>query len=153
VIVPDAGDKADVLFATPALVKRWGALKSFEGIPFLTQGDGLAQIPTARWVRGAAKGAVFVLKTDSASAMIKAAEAGVGAVLLPQPYGAVTGLAALKLHPALQKALPPWPIEQLHLVGHRAMRLVPRIAAVWDFLIEGFNAPRSPSPSPASRRS
>ncbi len=164
---PTAGDLVsvkiaevpDVLFAAPSLVKRWGALKSFEGVPFVTQGDGLAQIPAARWLRAAAKGAVFVLKTDSASALLKAAESGVGAVVLPEPYAAVTKLARVKLAPALEKAMPPPAIEHLHLVGHRAMRHVPRIAAVWDFLLEGFSGARAAgpgstpsSPPPARRR-
>jgi hypothetical protein len=35
---------------------------------------------------------------------------------------------------------PPLPEAVIYLVAHRALRPVPRIAAVWDWLIEEFDA-------------
>lgn len=131
-------EEQDTLFATPAVVKRWGPLKSFASVPFITYGDALAHIPTARWVREAARGAALVLKSDSATAQLAAAQAGLGAVLLPRAFGPVTHLAEVALAPALRRTLPALPVQQLHLVGHRAMRMVPRIAVVWDFLLDAF---------------
>lgn len=138
-------EEPDTLFAAPPLVKKWGALKSLVGVPFITYGDALAHIPTARWVREAAPRAALVLKSDSATAQLAAAQAGLGAVLLPRAFGPVSRLAEVALAPALRKALPPPPMQQLHLVGHRAMRAVPRIAVVWDFLLDAFGAPVSTS--------
>jgi DNA-binding transcriptional LysR family regulator len=46
-----------------------------------------------------------------------------------------SGLVEVSLTPALQRALPPIRSE-VWLVVHRALREVPRIAAVWDFLVE-----------------
>lgn len=54
--------------------------------------------------------------------------------------------APLRIVPiAISRALQPdWdalPIEELWLVGHRALRTVPRIAALWDFLAEHMSNP------------
>ena len=82
----------------------------------------------------------WVLRSNSAGAQLAAAEAGVGVVLFPAAFARASKLVEVKLTPGLRKALPPPPIEQLHLVGHRAMRLVPRVAVVWEFLLEAFAA-------------
>lgn len=37
---------------------------------------------------------------------------------------------------ALQPGWDALPVEELWLVGHRALRTVPQIAALWDFLAE-----------------
>ncbi len=131
-------EERDTLFASARRVKQWGALSSFDGIPFITYGDALAHIPTSRWMQQATKASQWVLKTNSAGAQRAAAEAGLGAVLFPSAYRTVTKLAEVKLTPAFRKSLPPLPLQQLHLVGHRAMRSVPRIAVVWEFLMRCF---------------
>lgn len=136
-------EEEDTLFASRKLVKKWGRLKSFEGIPFITYGEGLAHIPTSRWVRQVAKDSQLVLKTNSAGAQLAAAEAGLGALLFPRAFERVTNLVEVSLSPAFCKTLPPAPIQQLYLVGHRAMRSVPRIAVVWDFLLETFGVATS----------
>jgi hypothetical protein len=50
-------------------------------------------------------------------------------------------LTRVKLHASLLARVP-LPAEELWLVGHRALREVPRVAATWDFLVERFRAPR-----------
>ena len=133
-------EEQDTLFASSKRVKAWGALNSLEGIPFAGYGDALAHIPTARWVQQVTHPKQLVLKTNSVSAQIAAAEAGLGAVVLPAAYRRVLTLRPVTLTQQLRKSLPPLPIQQLHLVGHRAMRAVPRIAAVWELLLEAFAA-------------
>ena len=131
-------EEQDTLFSSAKRVTQWGALKTLEGVPFITYGDALAHIPSARWVQQVSRPSQWVLRSNSAGAQLAAAEAGVGVLLFPAAFARVTKLVEVNLAPALRKALPPPPVEELHLVGHRAMRLVPRVAVVWDFLLEAF---------------
>jgi hypothetical protein len=52
---------------------------------------------------------------------------------------------------ALASTAAEWPTDDLWLVGHRALREVPRVAAVWGFLLEelraGRDAERSRAPA------
>ena len=131
-------EERDTLFASASRVKAWGALKSFEGIPFIGYGESLAHIPTARWVQQVTRPTQLVLKSNSVGAQLAAAESGLGALLLPAAFARVSSLVEVKLRPSFRKSLPPPPIQQLYLVGHRAMRSVPRVAVVWEFLLEAF---------------
>jgi len=42
--------------------------------------------------------------------------------------------------PALRADAATWPVDDLWLVGHRALRDVPRVAAVWAFMTAMFRA-------------
>ncbi len=42
----------------------------------------------------------------------------------------------VRIGPKLRRLMPPWPQDDLFLVTHRALRKVPRVQAVWDFLVE-----------------
>jgi hypothetical protein len=48
----------------------------------------------------------------------------------------VRGLVPIAIGRALQPGWDALPVENLWLVGHRALRTVPRIAALWDVLAE-----------------
>lgn len=48
----------------------------------------------------------------------------------------VRRLVPVAIRRALQPGWDALPVEELWLVGHRALRTVPRIAALWDFLAE-----------------
>jgi hypothetical protein len=58
-------------------------------------------------------------------------------VIASAPY-ARAGLVAVDRAKGLDAAWAELPAGTLWLVGHRALRNVPRMSAVWDFLIEGF---------------
>ena len=49
-------------------------------------------------------------------------------------------LAEVRLSRKLAKATMDFPQSALWLVGHRALREVPRVAAVWSFIEEQFEA-------------
>lgn len=144
---PQAGDlvalkvasEPDTLFAAPGLADEARRWRSLAGIPVIAWGAELGHIPPARWLAALAPEARVVLRTSQIGAQIAAARAGLGVVVLPRAYGGPTGLTPLTLRPALRAALPAAPIEHLWLVGHRALRDVPRIAAVWEFLVEAFS--------------
>ncbi|MGN6104824.1 MAG: hypothetical protein ACTHU0_06965, partial [Kofleriaceae bacterium] len=90
------------------------------------------------------------------ASQLAAAEAGLGVVLAPEPYAQVRRLHPIRLAPALAGSAAAWPIDDLWLVGHRALRALPRIDAVWTFLLETFrlSRPRTPprSPDPGAAR-
>ena len=56
--------------------------------------------------------------------------------MLPAPSIAYFGLVPVTLDPSLRRAMRPWPVDDLFLVTHRALRHVPRVRAVWEFLVE-----------------
>jgi hypothetical protein len=65
-------------------------------------------------------------------------------VLLAAPQFERTGLAPVKHTKSLAEAWAALPEGTLWLVGHRALRNVPRIAAVWDFVRESVGADVDP---------
>ena len=60
--------------------------------------------------------------------------AGVGVALVPVPSVAHFGLVPVKIGAALRPAAEEWPVDELFLVTHRALRDVPRVRVVWDLL-------------------
>jgi DNA-binding transcriptional LysR family regulator len=140
---PKSGDLIAVkLVATRALpltspeyAAELGRLKRWSDARWITYGSELAQIPTARWVTEHA-GAAPVLRTSYFAGQIAAAVAGLGVILASEPFRFVRRLVPVAIGRALQPGWDALPLEDLWLVGHRALRTVPRIAALWDFLAE-----------------
>src|SRR5690606_26467884 len=105
---------------------------------WITWGDDLAHLPCARWLRSQVPEERIVLRTSSVDAQLRAMEAGLGAALHLRSFAAVGDLVPLPLEPALAKTVPPFPRGDIWLVTHRALRQVPRVAVVWDFLIDAL---------------
>ena len=124
-------------FASTDLVERLGRVDDASRLPWITYGPDLAHIPDAAWVLGVASPRSLVLRTSSFTSQIAAAAAGVGVTLAAsalvqnQP-----GLEPIEFTRRQRAALPSFPVGALYLVAHRSMRRVPRIAALWDFLLE-----------------
>ena len=78
--------------------------------------------------RGAANGAF--------ASQMAAAEAGLGALLLPTAYLPFRTLVPVKTTKTLAASVEALPTSESWLVGHRVMRDVPRVSAVWGFLVE-----------------
>lgn len=143
VVRPEAGDlivrtirQVDwVLAGNPALVRRLGVVRRYSDVPWIAFGDRYAHTPAARWVAANA-GADPLLSSDSLRVQIASVVEGIGAALLPGPSVPFYGLEPLRLAPALRKRSPPPPAMPLFLLTHRALRRVPRVRAVWDFLLE-----------------
>ena len=76
------------------------------------------------------------MRSSSINALLSAAEHGVGLVLLSNAFQHVRPLVEARLTPALRKQAAELGKLELWLVGHRALRNVPRVAVVWDFIIE-----------------
>jgi len=143
VVRPEAGDLIVrtigkvgwTLAAAPALAEILGTVRRLADVPWVTFGDRYAHIPPARWVNEHA-GVEPVVRSDSLRLQIAVVAEGVGAALVPEPSVAHYGLTPVRLAPKLRRSAPlPAPAD-LHLLTHRALRAVPRVRAVWDFLIE-----------------
>ena len=125
---------------SPAYAAELGRLKRWSDARWIGYAADLAQIPTARWVNEHA-GGVPVLRTSHFPSQVAAAVAGVGVMLASEPFRFVRRLVPIAISRALQPDWDALPVEELWLVGHRALRTVPRIAALWDFLAEHMSNP------------
>ncbi|MES1175354.1 MAG: LysR family transcriptional regulator [Myxococcales bacterium] len=114
-----------------------GRLRSLDDARWIGWGRDLGHLPDAAWLRKHAPNAVPVLRTSHFASQLAAARAGLGVALGPAPF-ATDGLVEVARTRALDEAWSDLPVASLWLVGHRALRNVPRIAAVWSFLLELF---------------
>ena len=143
---PKAGDLVsrkifatrEVLLGSEAYVRSLGRLKRAPDARWITYADDLAMLATMRWLRNEAPGMTPILATSDFSAQARAAEAGLGLFVAPRPYVHAYRLVEAPLSRPLASSLGQLPESELWLVGHRALRDVPRIAAVWTFLDESF---------------
>jgi DNA-binding transcriptional LysR family regulator len=127
-----------------APVRRW------DEVPWIAWTDELSGIPPERWRRKHAASAVSVLRTSDLVTQAAAVEAGLGVALLPASYAHVSAVRPLRYARALEPSASELPSNELWLVGHSALRSVPRVSAVWDLLVADFqNAGRG---APARRR-
>lgn len=125
-----------IIVAAPELVRRIGKLERLDAIDWITWGSDLATFPDAEWVTQHVDPTKVVLRTSSMDAQLHAARAGLGAMLVARPWLGWIELEELPLARKLAKELAPMPVGTLWMVGHRALRGIPRIRAVWDFIAE-----------------
>lgn len=145
---PRSGDLIAVkLVSTPALpmtspeyAAELGKLKRWSDARWIVHTADLAHIPTARWIT-AHVAAMPVLRTANFASQVTAATAGLGVILASEPFRFARRLVPVAISRALQPSWDALPVEDLWLVGHRALRTVPRIAALWDFLAEHISNP------------
>jgi len=125
-----------------------GRLRAFEDARWIAWGDELAHLPGPRWLRMHAPTVVPVLRSNHFASLLAATQSGLGVAVLPEPY-LLTGLVPMAHGKRLSTAWATLPATELWLVAHQALRRVPRVAAVWDFLLEklrAFSATRAISP-------
>ncbi|NUP06225.1 MAG: LysR family transcriptional regulator [Polyangiaceae bacterium] len=113
-------------------------LRAWTDAPWIAWDADLASMAPARWLTKHVPRADIALRTSHFASQLRAAEAGLGLVLVPEPYARVCALSAARLGESLLPSAEELPTDDLWLVGHRALREVPRIAAVWSFLVETF---------------
>lgn len=142
-VKPSSGDLVITHFAsteyrpaaTSDYVAELGTLKRWSDARFIAWGKELAHIPPARWLERQLDGTEPVLRTSSLPAQVSAARTGLGVALLPERIAGLFGLEEVRVSRKLGKDAR-FPREDLWLVGHRALRRVPRVDAVWQFLLE-----------------
>ncbi|MCA9583755.1 MAG: LysR family transcriptional regulator [Myxococcales bacterium] len=126
------------LVGSPAHAASLGRLRDPDATRWVTWADDLAHLPDARWIASHVNADNVVLRTSSMTAQIEAVRAGLGVMIAPRAYARLRGLTALDLAPKLRRSLAELPEGTLWLVGHRALRDVPRVAAVWSWLKQRF---------------
>ena len=123
-----------------SLVKELGRLASWNDAPWIAWDRDLASFAPARWLSQHAPKAAIPLRTSHFASQLAAARAGVGLALAPAPYIKAYNLVPVRYAPALASSADAWPVDDLWLVGHRALRDVPRVAIVWEHLAKDLRA-------------
>lgn len=125
-----------VLVASPKLSQSMGTLRAWDAVPWVGwEEHELASIGAARWFQKHVRGSEPRVRSDSLSLQLAAVAEGVGVALVPEPSVHAYGLVPVKLGAALRAAAAEWPVDELFLVTHRALRSVPRVRVVWDLLV------------------
>lgn len=146
IVRPSAGDLVSVRLgvATPEVLAapryattltKNGPLEDPARARWVDWGPDLHHIPPSVWVRGRVPAEQIVLQTSNMAVQVEAVRAGLGVMLGSKDMAGAAGLRAVELHPKLRAEFDAAPPSALWLVGHRALRRVPRVAAVWDFLV------------------
>lgn len=125
-----------VLMASPERARRIGRLERWEDEPWIDWGGESANTSSSRWLRAHAPAVQPILRITAGSALVAALEEGTGVGLMVEHFAAVRRIVPVALAPGLRAAAEQWPVDDLWLVGHRALRDVPRVAAVWNVLVE-----------------
>ncbi len=136
------GEQEVIPIASRALVEAHGTVRDLADLRWIVWGDDLAHMPDARWLRSLVPEDRIVLKTSSVEAQLRAMETGPFASMQVRGFTSIGTMTPLRLGRALQKRLPPYPRGELWLVTHRALRQVPRVAVVWDFLLDVLGVER-----------
>jgi DNA-binding transcriptional LysR family regulator len=126
----------DTILGSAAYIESLGTLRDFADARWLDWGHDLALLPSSQWLRARVPETAIVMRSSSINALLSAAEHGVGLVLLSSVFQRVRPLVEAKLSAALAEQAAELGTLELWLVGHRALRDVPRVAVVWDFIIE-----------------
>ncbi len=132
-----------VLAASPEYAKRLGPVRQWDQLSWVGWGERFAQGGAARWLREQVPGAEPVVSSDSLSVQLAAVRAGLGAALIPEPSLDHFRLSPVLLAPRLRDAASRWPVDELFLVTHRALRNVPRVRAVWEALVSRLADPQA----------
>jgi DNA-binding transcriptional LysR family regulator len=117
-----------------------GKLKRLEDARWIMWDHDLAHIPDAVWLRKHGPSIAPVFRTSHFASQLAAARAGLGLVVTAQPF-AKAGLVEVAHARALDAVWSDLPTSTLWLVGHQALRHVPRVAAVWSFVLEELGRP------------
>lgn len=134
-LVRKLGDVRAAFLASAKYAAHLGTLRRVADARWITWGPELAQVAPARFIAAHVPDASVVLRTSHLGTQVAAAEAGLGIIFADRELTSVRRLVEVKLAPELRRLLPERAGE-LWLVGHRALRDVPRIAATWDFVVD-----------------
>ena len=152
---PEVGDLVSVKVGerrwTPMIAKsrasKLAPAKSWKAFGWIGWADDMQSFPPARWLERHVPRSAVVLSTSSIAAQSSAVEAGLGVALLPPVYARHARVAPLRTAASLGSSVDELPTSETWLVGHRALRSVPRVAAAWSFLVDEFKRFEAPGHS------
>ena len=149
---PETGDLVSVKLGqrlwAPMLATRLAKKLPGLGLPvcgfnavseWIGWGDDLANFPPELWIGKHVPRSAIALRTSHFTTQVSAAIAGLGAALLPPQFARTSPLTPVRYAASLSASAKEFPLTDAWLVGHRALRGVPRVAAVWAFLVEEFS--------------
>ncbi len=120
--------------ASPTLLAERNP-RCLDDLPWVAWSSTEPQPPEARWQSRHVADAKVVLRASGLETLIEAARAGVGALVVAEPVAAVCqGLVRVNV------PIPPMPQGDIWLVAHRALRPVPRVDAVWQWILASFRS-------------
>ncbi len=124
-----------VVAGSPALVKSLGRLRSWTAAPWVDWDQDFASMHVVRWLAEQVPRADIALRTSHFASQLVALGTGLGLGVVPEPFLAPYGLSPVRLGRELAESARSLPVDDMWIVGHRALRDVPRVAAVWSFLV------------------
>lgn len=122
------------LFASPAFARKKHAFDLDAdppitgGLPLYVYDDALRFMQSAPWFERVLARTPPIVVTNSTHALVGAAQADLGVIVVPRFIARAAGLVAVSARSVSR--------HDLWLVGHPDFRRDPRVAAVWSFLRE-----------------
>ncbi len=116
-----------------SVVKKLGKVRALDELPWVAWDANLSMIPPAQWLRRAVGDRMRpALVTSHFGSQLAALEQGMAVALVPDAYQRVHAwLRLLEVHKSLRAVMDALPVDDLWLVGHSALRRVPRVDVVW----------------------
>lgn len=156
---PQTGDLVSVKLGsrrwTPMVARaqatKLAPVKDWNALAWVGWSEELSGFPPEQWLAKHVPREAVVFRTSHFTSQVSAVEAGLGAALIPPAFAHVAGVAPLRYAASLAASIADLPTTEPWLVGHRALRGVPRIAAVWAFLVEEFALQEARTPPPRRR--
>ena len=134
-IVTKFGTTRYVAVASCELAAQLGTLKKWTDAPWISWGAAQTQYPGSQWLESVGV-TDLVLRSPSVTAQLAAVESGLGIALMPLVFAQLRDLHPVEFSRKLARDAKGWPVEDLWLVGHEALRSVPRVNAVWSYLLD-----------------
>ena len=116
------------VLASPRYRKELGRMKSPNDARWTTWGPELAHLGDARWILQNVDERNLVLRTNNMTAQVEAVRSGLAVMMAPTSFADLRGLEPVDLSRPLKRSIAEIGESSLWLVGHRALRDVPRIS-------------------------
>jgi len=124
--------------ASEAYAAELGTLDDLGDARWVTYGPRHADLRWAKMVLDHVPPAQIVMRSDDTQTLLSAVAHGVGASWMNRLM-CVSGIVELPLAPKLDYV--EGTDEQMWIIAHRSLRHVPRVDAVWNYLVEHLYAP------------
>jgi DNA-binding transcriptional LysR family regulator len=124
------------ILAAPSLAQRIGTIARWDAVPWISWGAPVGHLAPAAWLATHAPRVEPMMRSSSLGAQLAGARHGLGVILIPRVFARTGELVAVELSPELEASVRSFPVDELWLAAARSRRALPRVGAVWDFLVE-----------------